>query len=90
MKKNIYLICCSTFCELLVYKVLTKFTEDNVWKSNLYIDAVIEFRKDLRMGSNAMFSFKIIYFVSWFCSKLFAGQLYFLIRFPPGSSIMTI
>ena len=24
------LICCSTFCELLIYKVLTKFTKDNV------------------------------------------------------------
>ena len=40
MKIIFNLICCSTFCELLIYKVLTKFTEENVQKSNNYVDAV--------------------------------------------------
>ena len=40
------LICCSTLCELLIYKVSRKFNEENVKISNIYLDAVTEFRID--------------------------------------------
>ena len=53
-------ICCSTFCELLIYKVLTKFTEENVLKIEhlCWRGHRISKRQDryLRMRSNAMFS----------------------------------
>ena len=40
------MICCSILCNLLIYNILTESTEENVYKTNIYVDGVTEFRKD--------------------------------------------
>ena len=46
MNHFLNLICCTTLCELLIYRVSTKFTEENVKKSNIYVHADTEFQID--------------------------------------------